>query len=134
MSSAVSSLAKLGLAHKIPIIGIAKKLEEIYFPGDSYPIYIDKKSETLKLIQQIRDEAHRFGITHHRNKRQKATLKSVLTDIDGIGYETAQKLLRKLKSVENISRASADELQAIVGKQKAEVLLNYFAKQLKHNL
>ncbi|MEI6122301.1 MAG: excinuclease ABC subunit UvrC [Bacteroidota bacterium] len=134
LSSAVSSLAKLGLAHKIPIIGIAKKLEEIYFPGDSYPIYIDKKSETLKLIQQIRDEAHRFGITHHRNKRQKATLKSVLTDIDGIGYETAQKLLRKLKSVENISRASADELQAIVGKQKAEVLLNYFAKQLKHNL
>ena len=129
LSSAVSSLEKLGLSTKIPIIGIAKKLEEIYFPGDSIPLYIDKKSETLKLIQQLRDEAHRFGITHHRNKQQKATIKSVLTDIDGIGYESAQKLLRKLKSVQNIKKASFEDLKAIVGKQRAEILINYFEKK-----
>ena len=129
LSSAVSSLEKLGISSKIPIIGIAKKLEEIYFPGDSIPLYIDKKSETLKLIQQLRDEAHRFGITHHRNKRQKATIKSVLIDIDGIGYESAQKLLRKLKSVQNIKKASFEELKAIVGKQRAEILINYFEKK-----
>ena len=129
LSSAVSSLEKLGISSKIPIIGIAKKLEEIYFPGDSIPLYIDKKSETLKLIQQLRDEAHRFGITHHRNKRQKATIKSVLTDIDGIGYESSQKLLRKLKSVQNIKKASFEELKAIVGNQRAEILINYFEKK-----
>ncbi len=132
LSSALSSLDKLGLARKIPIIGIAKKLEEIYFPGDSFPLYIDKKSETLKLIQQMRDEAHRFGITHHRAKRQKATIKSVLTDIEGIGYETAQKLLRKFKSVQNIKKASYEELQPVVGKQKAEVILKYFEKRIEN--
>ena len=129
LSSAVSSLEKLGLKGKIAIIGIAKKLEEIYFPGDSIPLYIDKKSETLKLIQQIRDEAHRFGITHHRQKRQKATIKSVLTDIDGVGYETAQKLLRKFKSVEKIRKASFEELKSVIGKQKTEILQNYFKKE-----
>jgi len=129
LSSAVSSLEKLDLRGKITIIGIAKKLEEIYFPGDSFPLYLDKKSETLKLIQQLRDEAHRFGITHHRQKRQKATVKSVLTDIEGIGYETAQKLLRKFKSVANIKKTSFDELKSLVGQQKAEILTAYFQKK-----
>jgi len=129
LSSALQSLEKLGLRGKIAIIGIAKKLEEIYFPGDSIPMYIDKKSETLKLIQQLRDEAHRFGITHHRQKRQKATVKSVLTDIDGIGYETAQKLLRKFKSVATIKKTSFEDLKSLVGQQKAEILTAYFKKK-----
>lgn len=129
LSSAVKSLEKLGLKGKIAVIGIAKKLEEIYFPGDNIPLYIDKKSETLKLIQQIRDEAHRFGITHHRQKREKATIKSVLTDIDGIGYKTVQKLLRKFKSVHNIENAGYEELKNTVGKQKTEILKNYFKKK-----
>jgi len=129
LSAAVNSLEKLELRGKIAIIGIAKKLEEIYFPGDSFPLYLDKKSETLKLIQQLRDEAHRFGITHHRQKRQKTLSKSILTDIDGIGYETAQKLLRKFKSVENIKKTLYDDLKAVVGHQKAELLISYFKKR-----
>jgi len=129
LSSAVNSLQKLELQNKIPIIGIAKRLEEIYFPGDPFPIYIDKKSETLKLIQQIRDEAHRFGITHHRQKRKKETIKTSLTEIDGIGYETAQKLLRKFKSVINIKKATEEELQAVVGKQKTKILIEFFGKK-----
>jgi excinuclease ABC subunit C len=128
LSSAINSLKKLGLQNKIPMIGIAKRLEEIYFPEDPIPLYIDKKSETLKLIQQLRDEAHRFGITHHRQKRQKETIKSVLTDIDGIGFNTAQKLLWKFKSVINIKKASEAELQAVVGKQKTKLLKDYFSK------
>jgi len=128
LSTAVRVLEKSGLKGKITIIGIAKKLEEIYFPGDSVPIYLDKKSETLKIIQQIRDEAHRFGITHHRNKRDKEPLKSALTDINGVGYNTAQSLLRKLKSVKNISNASLEELCEIVGKSKAEIIFSHFHK------
>ncbi len=126
LSSALKSLEKLNLRGKISIIGIAKKLEEIYYPGDSIPMYLDKKSETLKIIQQLRDEAHRFGITHHRNKREKGTIKSVLTDIDGIGFTTAQTLLRKFKSVKNIKKASEEELQKVVGKAKTEILKKYF--------
>ena len=129
LSSAMSSLKKLGLQDKIPMIGIAKRLEEIYFPEDPIPLYIDKKSETLKLIQQLRDEAHRFGITHHRQKRQKDTIKSTLTEIEGIGYETTQKLLRKFKSVINIKKATEAELQAVVGKQKTKTLREYFSKK-----
>ncbi len=128
LSSAMSSLKKLGLQDKIPMIGIAKRLEEIYFPEDPIPLYIDKKSETLKLIQQLRDEAHRFGITHHRQKRQKETIKTTLTDIEGIGYNTAQKLLWKFKSVINIKKASEAELQAVVGKQKTKLLKDHFSK------
>jgi excinuclease ABC subunit C len=128
LSSAMNSLKKLGLQDKIPMIGIAKRLEEIYFPEDPFPLYIDKKSETLKLIQQLRDEAHRFGITHHRQKRQKETIKSVLTDIDGIGYNIAQKLLWKFKSVSNIKKASNEELEAVVGKQKTKILKQFFSK------
>lgn len=128
LSSAIKSLEALGLRGKISIIGIAKKLEEIYYPDDSIPMYLDKKSETLKIIQQMRDEAHRFGITHHRSKRDKGTIKTVLTEIEGIGYTTAQALLRKFKSVKNIEKANEEDLQKIVGKAKTAILKAYFEK------
>jgi len=126
LSSALVSLEKLDLRGKISIIGIAKKLEEIYYPGDSLPLYLDKKSETLKVIQHIRDEAHRFGITHHRKRREKATVKTVLTEIEGIGYNYAQKLLWKFKSVKNVEKADLMELQEIIGKVKGEIVFNFF--------
>jgi excinuclease ABC subunit C len=126
LSSAMSSLVKLDLAGKIDVIGIAKRLEEIYYPGDPLPLYIDKKSETLRVIQQIRDEAHRFGITHHRARREKGTIKTQLTGVDGIGDATAQALLRKFKSVKNIQKASLEELQAVVGKTKGKVVFEHF--------
>ncbi|MCK4360960.1 MAG: excinuclease ABC subunit C, partial [Bacteroidales bacterium] len=128
LSAALKSLEKLNLRGKISIIGIAKKLEEIFYPEDSLPLYIDKKSETLKIIQQLRDEAHRFSITHHRKKREKGTIKSVLTEIDGIGYSTSQKLLQKLRSVKNIKKASIEELQKAIGKSKAKIVFDYFNK------
>ena len=126
LSSALKSLEKLELRGKISIIGIAKKLEEIYYPGDSLPLYLDKKSETLKVIQQMRDEAHRFGITHHRGKREKALITSQLTEIEGIGEKTIQTLLRKFKSVINIKKTPLDELQAAVGKDKGKIVFDYF--------
>lgn len=126
LSAAVSSLDQLGLRGKITVIGIAKKLEEIYFPGDSLPLYIDKKSETLKIIQHLRDEAHRFGITHHRNKRDKGTLKTSLTEIKGIGPQTAELLLKKFKSVKKIKAQELGVLEKEVGLSKARLLLEYF--------
>ena len=129
LSSALVSLEKLDLRGKISIIGIAKKLEEIYYPGDSLPLYLDKKSETLKVIQHIRDEAHRFGITHHRKRREKATVKTILTEIEGIGYNYAQKLLWKFKSVKNIEKADLKELQEIIGKVKGEIVFNFFKQK-----
>ncbi|MCD4665512.1 MAG: excinuclease ABC subunit UvrC, partial [Bacteroidales bacterium] len=129
LSSALISLEKLKLRGKITIIGIAKKLEEIYYPGDSLPMYLDKKSETLKIIQQLRDEAHRFGITHHRKKMEKGTIKSVLTEIDGIGFNYAQKLLWKFKSVKNIKKASLEELQKTIGKVKGQIVYHYFSNR-----
>lgn len=126
LSSAVKSLDKLGLRGKITIIGIAKKLEEIYFPGDSVPLYIDKRSETLKIIQHARNEAHRFGITHHRNKRAKATVKSELTDIKGISYKSSQQLLWKFRSVKKVKEATEDELAEAVGKAKARIVFEHF--------
>ncbi|HNX43851.1 MAG TPA: excinuclease ABC subunit UvrC [Bacteroidales bacterium] len=129
LGSAMTSLGKLGLRGKIEVIGIAKKLEEIFKPGDPIPLYIDKKSETLRIIQQIRDEAHRFGITHHRKRREKGTIKTQLTEIEGIGMATAQSLLRKFRSVKNIGNASLEELQAAVGKAKASVVYEYFRSQ-----
>ncbi len=131
LSASVKSLKKLNLYGKITIIGIAKKLEEIYFPYDSIPIYLDKKSETLKIIQQLRDEAHRFGITHHRNKRDKGTLKSELTEIEGVGFNTAQKLLWKFRSVKKVKAASIDELTAAVGKSKAKIVFDHFHPENK---
>ena len=125
LSSAMESLDKLGLRGKITVIGIAKKLEEIFYPGDSIPMYLDKHP-ALHLIQEIRDEAHRFGITHHRNRRDKATLKSELTDIKGISYNTAQKLLWKFKSVKVIRETSESELAAVIGKSKALLVYTHF--------
>ncbi|MES2141079.1 MAG: excinuclease ABC subunit UvrC [Bacteroidota bacterium] len=126
LSSAIESLEKLGLRGKVGIIGIAKKLEEIYFPDDSIPMYLDKRSETLKIIQQIRDEAHRFGITHHRSKRDKGTLKTELTEIKGISTTTAQKLLAHFKSVKNIKEAEEQQLVEVIGNAKGKlVFLNY---------
>lgn len=125
LSSACEALKELNLYGQIPIIGIAKRLEEIYFPEDSLPIYIDKKSESLKLIQQLRDEAHRFGITAHRNKRSKNFLISELEEMEGIGKITAQKLLKHFKSMKGIKDASLEELQEVLGKVKAT---NLFSK------
>jgi len=126
LSAAVKSLKKLNLFGKVSVIGIAKKLEELYFPGDPLPLYLDKKSETLRVIQQLRDEAHRFGITHHRKRRLQGTLKSALTDISGIGDSTAKKLLLELKSVKRIKTASEAELKAIVGTSKAALVYRHF--------
>ncbi len=126
LSSAVKILQQLGLYGKISIIGIAEKLEEIYFPGDSIPLYIDKRSETLKVIQHIRDEAHRFGITHHRKKFEKGFIHSELNDIKGIGKQTAEKLMLELKSVKNIKDASLETLEGIIGKAKAKIVWEYY--------
>lgn len=126
LSSALKSLDKLNLRGKITIIGIAKKLEEIYFPGDSIPLYIDKKSESLKVIQYLRNEAHRFGITHHRNKRSKAAITSELDKIEGIGYKTAQQLLWKFKSVARIKKASLKELETVISKKRAKIVFEHF--------
>ena len=124
LGAALNSLAKLDLRGKISIIGIAKKLEEIYYPGDPLPLYLDKKGETLRIIQQLRDEVHRFGITHHRNKRSKGVIKTELPDIKGIGDKLSEKLLREFKSVKRIKEASLEELTALIGKAKAELVMN----------
>lgn len=126
LSAAVKSLKKLDLFGKINIIGIAKRLEELYYPNDPVPLYLDKTSETLKIIQQLRDEAHRFGITHHRSKRDKGTLKSELTSIEGVGFSTAQKLLRKFKSVKRIKEADESMLAEVIGKAKAKVVFGFY--------
>jgi len=128
LSAAMNSIEKLGLKGKITVIGIAKKLEEIFYPGDSIPLYLDKTSETLKIIQQARDEAHRFGITHYRKKHQKDRIKSQLTDIKGIGENTSFLLLKKFKSVKKIKEAGFEEWKAVVGQAKAQLLKQYFSK------
>ncbi len=126
LSSAMESLEKLKLRGKIAVIGIAKRLEEIYYPDDPYPLYIDKKSETLRIIQQLRDEVHRFGITHHRKRREKGTIKTELNEINGIGDATATELLRALKSVKQIRLASKEQLAEIIGASKAEKVWRHF--------
>jgi excinuclease ABC subunit C len=128
LSSAVEALQELGVSGKMPIIGIAKRLEEIYFPGDSYPIHIDKKSESLKLLQRIRDEAHRFAITFHRNVRSKNAFGTQLTGIPGIGENTADKLLKHFKSVKNIKSATEGELTEVIGSSRAKALLEWLEK------
>ena len=122
LSSAVKSLDVLGLRGKISILGIAKRLEEIYFPNDSIPLYLDKKSETLKILQRARDEAHRFGITFHRNKRSKGALKSGLDTIPGVGPKTKETLLRKFKSFKRIKEASKEDLMHVLGENKGTQL------------
>ncbi|MBD3629149.1 excinuclease ABC subunit UvrC [Cyclobacterium sp.] len=124
LSSAVAALKSLDIYKKVPIIGIAKRLEEIYFPGDHYPIFIDKKSESLRLIQRIRDEAHRFAITFHRNLRSKGALGTQLTTIEGIGENTANKLLSHFKSIKNIQKATLEDLSDQIGKDKARKIFN----------
>ncbi len=128
LSAAINSLNKLKLMGKVAIIGIAKRLEEIYYPGDSIPMYLDKRSETLRILQQIRDEAHRFGITHHRKKRSKQTIATELNQIKGISDKTAQKLLAELKSVKRIKESSLEEIEKIAGKAKAKLVYEYFQK------
>lgn len=126
LSSALKSLNALGLRGKISIIGIAKKLEEIYYPEDPVPMYLDKKGETLKIIQQLRDEVHRFGITHHRNRRSKGVIKTELSAIKGIGETLVQKLLLHFKSVKKIKAASLDEITDVIGHSKAKLVFDYF--------
>ena len=126
LSSAVKSLKLLGLYGKITIIGIAKRLEEIYFPEDSIPLYIDKKAETLKILQRVRDEAHRFGVKHHRTRRTNSTIKSELEQIPGVGPKSIEMLLTKLKSVKRIKEADLVTLEEILGKVKAKVVWTFF--------
>ncbi|GGH20803.1 excinuclease ABC subunit UvrC [Mucilaginibacter phyllosphaerae] len=126
LSSAMKSLRLLGIDKQVTIIGIAKRLEELYYPGDQYPLYLDKRSETLKVIQQLRDEAHRFGITAHRKKRDKGTLATELELIPGIGKTTADKLLKYFKSVKKIREATETELQEVVNLKQAKAISQYF--------
>ena len=126
LSSAVKSLKLLGLYGKISIIGIAKRLEEIFFPEDPVPLYLDKKSETLKVLQRVRDESHRFGVKHHRTRRKNSTIKSELEEIPGVGEKTIQQLLSKLKSVKRIKEASLETLEEILGKSKGKIVWGYF--------
>ena len=126
LSSAYAILQKLGIEQKIGIIGIAKRLEEIYFPNDSVPLYLDKKSETLRVLQHLRDEAHRFGITFHKVKRSENFTNSALSGIPGIGTKTVEKLLIRFKSVEKLKLVPADELEKVVGKDKAKRIVLYF--------
>ena len=129
LSSSVKALKDLGIYRKVAIIGIAKRLEEIFYPEDNLPLYLDKKSETLRVIQHMRDEAHRFGITHHRNQRSKGTIASKLTEIKGIGNETAAELLRTFKSVARIKKSTLDEITKVVGPSKASIIINYYRDQ-----
>ena len=122
LSAAVEALEAIGLRGTIAVVGIAKRLEEIYFPGDSVPLYIDKNSESLRVVQHMRDEAHRFGITHHRNQRSKSQIVSALDSIKGVGPMTADTLLRHFKSVKRIREASLDELSAVIGQSKAQMV------------
>ncbi|WP_372744082.1 excinuclease ABC subunit UvrC [Lutibacter sp.] len=130
LSSALKSLDILGLRNKIAIIGIAKRLEEIYYPDDPIPLYLDKKSESLKIIQQLRNEAHRFGITHHRNKRSKGAITNELEQISGIGKQTVVSLLKHFKSPKRVSIAKFEDLEKVVGKSKATILIEYYKNKV----
>jgi excinuclease ABC subunit C len=131
LGMAVKALKDLGIYGQVAIVSIAKRLEEIFYPGDNLPLYIDKKSETLKLIQRLRNEAHRFGITFHRSLRDAGTLQTELTKVKGLGPATAEKLLTKFKSVKKIAELSQQELESEIGKSKAKVLMEYFAQTQK---
>lgn len=126
LSSALKSLDVLGLRGRIAIIGIAKRLEELFYPDDPIPLYLDKKSETLKIIQQLRNEAHRFGITHHRNKRSKGAISSELSQIEGIGEKTILTLLKRFKSTKRVSNANLEELTKVIGNDKASKVTKFY--------
>ncbi len=129
LSSGVKALNTLGLRGKIAIIGIAKRLEEIYYPGDSIPLYLDKKSESLKIIQQLRNEAHRFGITFHRNKRSKTALNTELESIAGIGEKTVIELLKNFRSLKRVKEASEKELADVIGASRATIVYQFYHKE-----
>lgn len=126
LSAAVEAFDEMGIRGKVALVGIAKRLEEIYYPGDQYPLYIDKKSRSLQVIQALRDEAHRFGITHHRNRRSKGQVSSELDGIKGIGEATAKSLMLKFKSLKKIKEANIEELTETVGKSKANIVWQHF--------
>lgn len=128
LSSALKSLDQLELRGKIAIIGIAKRLEELFYPGDSVPLYLDKKSETLKIIQQLRNEAHRFGITHHRDKRSKSALVTSIETIPGIGEKTMQTLIKHFKSVKRLKEANEKEISEVIGASKAKKISDFYHK------
>jgi excinuclease ABC subunit C len=125
LGAAVESLKKLELYGRIPIIGIAKRLEELYYPGDAYPLHLEKKSESLKLIQRLRDEAHRFGITHHRDKRSKAATALSVSEVKGLGPKTLEKVQQRFKSLKSIKLEDVSELEILIGKAKSDLLIRY---------
>ena len=129
LSSSLKSLDALNLRGKIAIIGIAKKLEELFYPNDPIPLYLDKKSETLKIIQQLRNEAHRFSIEHHRNKRSKTALNTELETIPGIGEKTVVDLLKHFKSVKRIRLAKFEDLVNVIGVSRAKKIISYYQKK-----
>jgi len=126
LNAALKSLVRLGIESKVTLASIAKRLEEIYFPNDPIPLHIHKASESLKLLQQIRNEAHRFAITFHRQKRQKNAMSSELIDIKGIGKSSAEALLKQFRSVKKIRGASLEELTEVVGKNRAKLVKEHF--------
>jgi excinuclease ABC subunit C len=129
LSSSLIALERLDLRGKIAIVGIAKRLEEIFFPGDNLPIYIDKRSESLKVVQYLRNEAHRFGITHHRNKRSKEFVQSELTSIPGVGPKTQEDLMQSFKTIRKIKEASLERISSVIGNSKATIVMDYFKRQ-----
>jgi excinuclease ABC subunit C len=129
LSSALKSIDALGLRGKMAIIGIAKRLEELFYPGDSVPLYLDKKSETLKVIQQLRNEAHRFGITFHRDKRSKAAIQTSVELIPGIGEKTMLTLIKHFKSVKRLKLATESEISEVVGVSKAKKITDFYKKE-----
>ncbi len=131
LSSALKIMDELDLRGKIAIIGIAKRLEELFYPGDSVPLYLDKKSETLKVIQQLRNEAHRFGITFHRDKRSKASLVSSMDNIPGIGEKTMETLIKHFKSVKRLKLATEKDIEAVVGVSRAKKVIEFYSEKVK---
>ncbi|MFN4299261.1 MAG: excinuclease ABC subunit UvrC [Thermaurantimonas sp.] len=129
LNAALESLRELGIDKQVRILGIAKRLEELYFPNDPLPLMLNKKSETLKVLQHIRDEAHRFGLTHHRKRRTSSALKTELTEIDGIGEATAEVLIKKFGSVKKIKTLNLEQLAEVVGKSKAQKIFSYFQRE-----
>lgn len=129
LSAALKSVYKLGIEDRVAVLGIAKRLEELFFPGDPVPLYLDKRSETLRILQQLRNEAHRFGITHHRNRRSRSALQNSLEQVEGIGPQTAEKLLKTFRSVEQLRKASEEEVAEVVGLSRARKVLQYLHAQ-----
>ena len=130
LSFACEALAKLGILENVTVVGLAKRLEEIIVPGDPYPLFLDKNSSALKLMMQIRDEAHRFGITHHRNRRSKTQIESCLRDIPGVGEKTEEALLRRFGSARRVSKATYEDLSATVGKSIAGKILRFYGREI----